>query len=310
MGSAVEILERLCAKNPDDPDLRAELGTAFRHLADIRRQGVGNNEESEAYSRRALTIHQALTTRYPTRGAYSLNLAWDSLGLGATLILARKYEEAETLESRAATIMEGLANEYPGVPGFRQTETDVLGHRAIAFLMTGNRRGAEKMIGQLQSGNDEGRTAANLAFIAWHLVHHGAPPVAEPAYAVELSRRSLALRPESVGAWHAMGMARYRAGQWDEAIKALTKANELEHHKGLDSNGFFLAMAHHKKGDAKQARSWYDRSVSWVAEHKVTDPNAERYRNEAAGLLGVEPPETKANPKKAPDRRAVQDRPD
>ena len=113
------------------------------------------------------------------------------------------------------------------------------------------------------------------------------PAAVEPAYAVELARRGLARRPESVPARQAMGMALYRAGRWDEAIAALTRATEPEDEKVLAFPGFFLAMAHHRKGDRREARSWYDRSLARMAEHNRDDPTASRYRAEAAALLGV-----------------------
>ena len=83
-------------------------------------------------------------------------------------------------------------------------------------------------------------------------------------------------------------MARYRgAGQWDEAIAEVKRANELEHDIGFASNGFFRAMAYQKKGDTALAKDWYNRSLAWKVKHRPFDKFAEKYRAEAAALLGV-----------------------
>ena len=73
-------------------------------------------------------------------------------------------------------------------------------------------------------------------------------------------------------------MAGYRAGQWDEAIAALKRANELGHDIGFASNGFFRAMAYQKKGDTALAKDWYNRSLAWKVKHRPFDKFAEKYR--------------------------------
>jgi eukaryotic-like serine/threonine-protein kinase len=294
-----EITERLSAANPSDPDLKSDLGTINRAYSEV----YGSTQrwtDAEPYSRRALAIHDELHTMYPTLPRYLQHLAWDLVNLGFVLNNACKYDEAARASSRSALIFEGLAREYPESASLRSSHVAALTIKAIGLIMTNNRALAEQAITQLEGRGNAEETSARLAEICWHLVQRDVPRVTEPAYAVELASRALALGPESVPAWHAMGMARYRARQWEEAISALTKVNELEHDEGLAFNGFFLAMAFHQQGDPERAHSWYDRSVRWLADHNVKDPNAVRYRDEATMLLGVKNPELEAKPKKLP----------
>ena len=83
-------------------------------------------------------------------------------------------------------------------------------------------------------------------------------------------------------------MALYRAGDWDGAIAALApdrRARDAD--RGF--NGFFVAMAYHRKGDREQARAWYDQSVARAARHQPMSDVMARYRDEAAALLGPVP---------------------
>ena len=194
-----------------------------------------------------LAIHDELHTQYPTLPRYMQHLAWDLLNLGFVLNNAKKYGEAARASGRSATIFEGLVREYPESGSLRQSHAAALTMKAIGLILTDNRGLAEQAISQVKGLGNAEETSARLAEICWHLVQGDVPRVAEPAYAVELASQAVALGPESVPAWHAMGMARYRARQWEKAIAALTKANELEHDKGLAFNGFFLAMAFHQR---------------------------------------------------------------
>jgi uncharacterized protein HemY len=81
-------------------------------------------------------------------------------------------------------------------------------------------------------------------------------------------------------------VAQYRNGDWKAAIKALTRSMEL--HTGGDSTDwFFLAMAHWQLGDKTQARSWYDKAVSWMEKNQPKNEELVRFRAEAAALLEV-----------------------
>ena len=271
---------------PGDANLDSRLGATLRDLGNLRRD-TGRLEEAEPYYRRALAIHEELAPRHPTRPQILLQLGWDSWELGRFLMRAHRYEEIEPFSIRAASLFEGLGNDYPEVVSYRNFLAQALSDVAIARIQTGRRAEAEQLIRHHEARLGRQGVVDLLNLVAWHMVQRDTPRHFDREYPIELARRALAIQPESIYAWHVKGMGCYRAGRWEEATKALARANELERDDGLAFNGFFLAMAYHKEGEREKARYWYDRSVAWMAVHKTTDPNALRYRAEAEAELGL-----------------------
>jgi len=55
-------------------------------------------------------------------------------------------------------------------------------------------------------------------------------------------------------------------------------------------------MAHSRLGNKDQARTWFDKAVSWMENNKPKDEELARYRAEAAELLGLcSSPESRAS---------------
>jgi uncharacterized protein HemY len=116
--------------------------------------------------------------------------------------------------------------------------------------------------------------------------------VRDPGRAVEMATKALKLRP-SGQAWNTLGMAHYRAGNWQAAIDALKQSTKLR--QGGDAfDWLFLAMAHRKLGQPNEARQAYDRAVQWLEKNsqaQATDlPRAEalrRLRSEAEEVLAL-----------------------
>ena len=79
--------------------------------------------------------------------------------------------------------------------------------------------------------------------LAWYLATCPEPRVRKPDRAVELATKATQLAPNDGMHWNTLGVAQYRAGQYNEAITTLTKSMELR--SGGDAfDWFFLAMAH------------------------------------------------------------------
>jgi tetratricopeptide (TPR) repeat protein len=108
----------------------------------------------------------------------------------------------------------------------------------------------------------------------------------DPIRAIEAAKRALQRQPTSIRAWHALGVAQYRAGTWQAALEALTKVADLT--DGGDSGEwFFIAMLHWQRGNKEEARRWYQQAVDWMQKHQPGDPELRRFRAEAAELLEV-----------------------
>jgi eukaryotic-like serine/threonine-protein kinase len=123
--------------------------------------------------------------------------------------------------------------------------------------------------------------------LAWLLATCPDATVQDPARAVELARHAVQLEPKSGMYWNTLGTALHRAGDWSGAIGALRKSNELDASTVLGFNAYFLAMAHHRRGESVPARIWFDISGRWHHRVAPTDQELTRFRAEAEGLLGL-----------------------
>jgi Flp pilus assembly protein TadD len=103
---------------------------------------------------------------------------------------------------------------------------------------------------------------------------------------VEFARKAVELAREDGTVWTTLGVAQFRAENWQESINALQKSQGLR--KGGDSIAwFFLSMAHWQLGNKDEARRWYDRAVEWMDRNKPDDEELRRFRAEAAERMGI-----------------------
>ena len=103
-------------------------------------------------------------------------------------------------------------------------------------------------------------------------------------------QKSVELLPNDGNRWNTLGVAYYRAGQWEEAITASGKSRELGAggHEGVDL--FFIAMAHWQLGKKDEARQFYDQAVEWTEQKQPDNDELASFGVEAGELLGVSEP--------------------
>jgi eukaryotic-like serine/threonine-protein kinase len=116
---------------------------------------------------------------------------------------------------------------------------------------------------------------------SWYLATAANPTNRDPALAVELAKRAVAINPH--GDWNTVAVAYYRAGDFKQTLADLPKFNV-----GNSYNSFFLAMAKHQLGDADAARQYYDQAIQWMNAYDPQNPELLRFRAEAEQLLGPE----------------------
>ena len=73
---------------------------------------------------------------------------------------------------------------------------------------------------------------------------------------------------------HVLGLAQYRAGHFDAAIKSIEKSNSLEWSPASvkAQNWLILAMAHHRLGHTDEARKCSDTAQKLIDEAKPKKP--------------------------------------
>jgi serine/threonine protein kinase/cytochrome c-type biogenesis protein CcmH/NrfG len=122
---------------------------------------------------------------------------------------------------------------------------------------------------------------------SWHLATTENPTNRDPALAVELGKRAVALDPNTPSWWNTLGTADYRAGDFKEAVTNLEKCVQLQNW-ATSFNWFFLAMANRQLGNADTARRYYDQAIQWMDGHDPQNAELLRFRAEAESLLGSE----------------------
>jgi tetratricopeptide (TPR) repeat protein len=121
--------------------------------------------------------------------------------------------------------------------------------------------------------------------IAWFLATTIEAKQRQPDRAVELAKKATELAPGDGNIWNTLGVAQYRAGDWQPAIKSFTKSIELR--KGGDeTDWFFLAMAHWRLGHKDEARQCYDKAIEWMGKNSYAYSVVRNFQAEAAELLG------------------------
>src|SRR5262249_7081765 len=110
---ALQLYQELARQEDRDPEIRYEVGRAWRRLGKIYLQP----QKAEESYRKAVEVFEQLTAEEPDRPAHWKELAASCNNLG--LALSRKEPaEAERLLRRALSLQDQLAADHPNVPDY------------------------------------------------------------------------------------------------------------------------------------------------------------------------------------------------
>jgi tetratricopeptide (TPR) repeat protein len=103
--------------------------------------------------------------------------------------------------------------------------------------------------------------------LAWLLLT-GPKELRDPEQALPQARKAVELEPDQRHFLNTLGVALYRTGQFAEAVPVLERS--LDAGKGQTDafDLFFLAMCHHRQGDAARARHCLEDGRRWFQTHK------------------------------------------
>ncbi|MCW5555259.1 MAG: serine/threonine protein kinase [Verrucomicrobiae bacterium] len=207
------------------------------------------------------------------------------LRLNHELAATGQHREAE--ESRAAAIMllENLETQFAGNPNLL---AQVYGYGAIALMKGGQRQPALDFCRKLLNRVTPKKGGLHN-HVAWFLATAENPAQRAPALAVELAQKAVEANPQSTNHRNTLGVARYYAGDWTQAIADLEASVALG--KGGNSfDMFFLAMAHWQLGQADEARRLYTHGIQKIGPQPGEDLS--RFQLEAEAL--IKPPSANA----------------
>jgi WD40 repeat protein/serine/threonine protein kinase/tetratricopeptide (TPR) repeat protein len=157
-------------------------------------------------------------------------------------------------EQAAADLSAVFADYLPDEPG---TWVDC----ARALLLRGDTEGYHRLCARLRAPGVEQAAPDALPHVLWACVL--APgAVADPASLVRPAAMWQKAEPQEVGFRFVLGLAHYRAGEWEQARQRLQEAADADPpHAWLYWPA--LALAEQRLGHAAQARRWLDRATEW-----------------------------------------------
>jgi serine/threonine protein kinase/tetratricopeptide (TPR) repeat protein len=254
-----EILDELAARAPT-----SELPLQTWSLLGLFNWGVDKNMDKQ----RQLTVLRIVQRKFP--GDYWINFKL-AYGYDFTPPPDQDFDEAIRFYTAA------LAARPRNVPTHMYLGLALL-HRAKF------EEGFARLRGGIELKPDDTELCNTLA---WELAICVEPRFRNAALAIELANKAVELVPKKAEYWNTLGVAHYRARNWDEAIACLDKAEALAPDKYLSWNSFFLAMAHARLGEKELARKEFDRAVQWMEKKQPKNEELRSFRGEAADLLGI-----------------------
>lgn len=138
----------------------------------------------------------------------------------------------------------------------------------------------------------KGRLAGHYNYLAWNLVKSTNTETQKLVRAAELAKEAVKLMPGAWSFWNTLGVAYYRTGKWEDAIKALDKSMELgtqdkEYRYQKEFDLFFMAMAHWQLDRKEQSRICFEQAVELMEQRSSDNKELIRFRAEAAELLDL-----------------------
>jgi WD40 repeat protein/tetratricopeptide (TPR) repeat protein/tRNA A-37 threonylcarbamoyl transferase component Bud32 len=274
---------------PFDAEAHARLGAALLAL--------GQYEDAYRRLSFALGLRPDLLEARDERARAAFRTGrWFGTVGDVTAVLARDPFNEELLWWRAMALqhlgLHGLAvrdfdssaRNYPNSASFRLD-------RARSYEVLG--RHTEAAADRKKAVELAPDDPAILNDVAWSLAA-GPEARRDPKRAAQLARRAADRSPKHAHIRHTLGVALYRDGRYRDAVAELDRSLELG--KGsVDAYClYFLAMCHHRLGNAVRAKECLEGANRWVEERKQLAKEERdelrRFRTEAEHELNSPPP--------------------
>jgi eukaryotic-like serine/threonine-protein kinase len=284
---ALEIDTRLAVEWPKVGDYQHKVGDEYGILAALHFV-QGDSSEGNSLMRRAIEHSAAAVRANPENGRYRAQLR--RLWRMHAQILAQLGDHSGSVRA----VVDGLAASGSGYSDLPFAIGIVAQCRRIAA--TDSRLSPSERVAKERDYGERAAALVNKALsaqqddaeflneLAWLLATCTERELRDPVQAVALAKKALQHAPKLGAIWNTLGVAQYRAGSSDEAIKALERSMELTN-GGAPADWLFMAMARWQLGENYAACSWFDKAVVWMDAQKPVDEESQRFRAEAAALL-------------------------
>jgi serine/threonine protein kinase/tetratricopeptide (TPR) repeat protein len=276
----------------DGSPVYVTLAVAHNNLGIVLRRRGRSGAAAREYSQ-AIELYTRATREWPRDTGFQRNLAILRGNVGLIWFEGGKRAAAAEQNRKAIGLLRTLDAQAPGVDENQEWLGQVLMQMGDLFHAEGNREKAAEHYREVQALTEK-RAARSppvarcLKDLAWFLVVCRDRSFHNPARAVPLAERAVALAPGNADFLNTLGMAQYRQGQWQAAAASLNRARQLRQDRD-EGDWLFLAMAHWRLGDRKTARACYDRAGEILKRYEWPPADSGRWQAEAAALLGQSP---------------------
>jgi serine/threonine protein kinase/Flp pilus assembly protein TadD len=294
---ALPLTAKLEEEGSAEPANRQAAARTYLELG-IVLQKRSRPHEAVDHFRQAVLICERLAQDYPDDSTHRYHLARQLNYLGIALrCLPEQAAAAAECHQKSIGLCDRLVAEFPDQLEYRRELVRARFGLGIVLRITGRLTAAVENFQQAQRDyrpfagtTDELNNRVQFASIsnelAWLRATCADASYRDPTEAVTSARKAVELAPERREFWNTLGVALYRAGDWPEAVTALSKSMSLR--KGGDPfDWFFLAMAHWQLGEKIEGRKWYDQAVSRMERKRTNDQELIRFRAEAEELLQI-----------------------
>ncbi len=240
LAGALVAFQKAIALKPDFAEAQVDLGAALRDQGDLPG---------------ALVAFQKAIALKPDLAE----------GLQLDMVPARYYVRRSQWDKAAA--------EYAKADWARPLTDDNFTY-ACLFLIREDNEGHDRFCqGMIQRAADS-KDSWEAYVLARSCAMARKSPV-DPARAVQWANQAIA---SSHKPWefHVLGLAQYRAGQFDQALQSFTKANVSRwRYSGL--NWFPLALVHHRLGHPDEAQQCLDKGIHWLEREGPPSPGRQAW---------------------------------
>ena len=264
--------------------LQPELSAAHSNLGNALCK-QGKLEESIAESREAIRLqpdfvaaHSNLAWALEVQGKLEEAIAETREAIRLQPELAVEHCNLSLVLQKQGKIDEAFANAIEAVRLDPKNAKFHINLGVVLMVLKKEDEGITEFREAVRLKPNEPLALKNLALAltnkSWQLSTDTDPTKRDPHKAVELAREAVELNPQSANNLNNLGVALYRADQWQESVDTLEKADSMIA-GGDREHRMFLAMAHWQLGNREIARQRYAEGAG----------SQTRFRDEAEQLM-------------------------
>src|SRR5262249_37570074 len=227
-------LDKVIAAAPHVPYPRRLLLEHYWDYA-LMQESAGRPQDADKALRQAITGAEAMWAEFPTYAWAPARLASVYNHIGQKHQTDGSFPEAEAAYRKALDVSEKAVRALPHTE-LRCRLADSYLYLGLLLMMQERHPEAQRVFQKLFEPEVIRADVYNV--VAWRLATDTDLPLRPPEIAVEFARKAVELAAEDANVWTTLGVVQFRAGNWQEAITALQKSQDLRK-GGAGLNWFF-----------------------------------------------------------------------